>query len=313
MGGLRDAGHPVAELTAATLRSAPPAAFLSNELSRLQMLQAGARKELGEPYAVWRRPDGSVWARFFRAASEFIIRFEGVADFGISAEGGCIWCSPEPDCGSEHVLHLFANQVLPLAYSMNDTLVLHASAVQWRGRVFAFAGASGQGKSTLAVRLAAAGCSLVSDDSLVVTMSRGAHLASPIHGAVRLRADSVAQLRLPNDWAQLPGGFHGKVRLAPSSCVQDRALPLAAVFFLGTADEAVRLQPCSKAAAALALVRNSFLLESGEPAKTAAHFARAASAAEAVRCHHLSYARNFASMRTVVDAVKAAMQEGSSP
>ena len=53
------------------------------------------------------------------------------------------------------------------------TLTLHASAVAWHGRGVLLRGPSGSGKSSLALRLLAAGAVLVADDLVAVAAARG--------------------------------------------------------------------------------------------------------------------------------------------
>ena len=57
------------------------------------------------------------------------------------------------------------------------TLTLHASAVVWHGRGVLLRGASGSGKSALALRLLQAGARLVADDLVTVSAERGRLIA----------------------------------------------------------------------------------------------------------------------------------------
>jgi HPr kinase/phosphorylase len=53
----------------------------------------------------------------------------------------------------------------------NDPVILHASCVAWQGRGCLIIGASGSGKSSLALSLMACGATLVSDDRVTLTRS----------------------------------------------------------------------------------------------------------------------------------------------
>lgn len=59
-------------------------------------------------------------------------------------------------------------QIIPFLAGLQGQLVLHASAVQADGNVYAFVGESGAGKSTLAKALAVSGTIPVADDLLAV-------------------------------------------------------------------------------------------------------------------------------------------------
>ena len=61
---------------------------------------------------------------------------------------------------------------------MTDTI--HASAVAWQGRALLITGASGTGKSGLALRLMAMGCDLVGDDRLRLHVVDGRLRVAPV-------------------------------------------------------------------------------------------------------------------------------------
>ncbi|MFC7703120.1 HPr kinase/phosphorylase [Plastorhodobacter daqingensis] len=70
------------------------------------------------------------------------------------------------------------------------TAILHASTVAWGGRGLLILGASGAGKSSLALQLMAFGAGLVADDRTVVVRREGRLLASvppPLAGLIEAR------------------------------------------------------------------------------------------------------------------------------
>lgn len=72
-------------------------------------------------------------------------------------------------------------------------IVLHASAVNYQGRLLAFVGPSGSGKSTLAATLSAQGAELFADDCVPI---RGDNLnAAAVPGAVGLRPGALPALQ----------------------------------------------------------------------------------------------------------------------
>jgi len=81
-----------------------------------------------------------------------------------------------------------------------DSVTLHASAVAWKDRGVLVTGASGAGKTSLAVEMLALGASLVADDWVVVTPGRAAgpvlSAPEPIRGLVELRG--IGLVRLPS-------------------------------------------------------------------------------------------------------------------
>jgi len=82
---------------------------------------------------------------------------------------------------------------------LNGLIPLHASSIIHRGRVFAFTGVSGEGKSTLAAALAGEGFTLFSDDVLVLDVSAPVGVvAFPGHKQLKLWGDA---LKLTNQTA----------------------------------------------------------------------------------------------------------------
>ncbi len=60
-----------------------------------------------------------------------------------------------------------------------ETRTLHATAIAWRGRAVLLRGASGSGKSSLALTLIAQGWMLVGDDYVVVRRTRAGIVVAP--------------------------------------------------------------------------------------------------------------------------------------
>ena len=87
-----------------------------------------------------------------RTRSDYLIRYHGVADYEFSPSNRSVsWQINAADSDIDRAVHLGMNQVVPMALSTQDRLLLHASAIRLsNGTVVAFSGPSGIGKSTLA-------------------------------------------------------------------------------------------------------------------------------------------------------------------
>ncbi len=66
---------------------------------------------------------------FYRLSDGHLLRFPGMADFSMDANGSRITATPVPDLDDATLDHLFLNQVAPLAMSRQHKLVLHGGAV----------------------------------------------------------------------------------------------------------------------------------------------------------------------------------------
>ncbi|HVR91337.1 MAG TPA: hypothetical protein VHG29_09630 [Novosphingobium sp.] len=117
-------------------------------------------------------------------------------------------------------------------------LPLHATALEWQGRAFLFAGDGGAGKSTFAAELLAAGAQLIGDDLSAVeppagpgapfTVRRG-RAAMRLHPATAALVDAERSEAVPDD-------PRGKVLVRPKRRVDEGNLPLAGIFLLGDGD-----------------------------------------------------------------------------
>jgi hypothetical protein len=121
----------------------------------------------------------------------FLLRGEGHHYFhyrkgrGITVERG-------PGCDlSEESLWLNGSVYSAIA-SLNGLVPIHASAVAFDGRVFAFSAPAAGGKSTLAAALAGHGLPLFCDDTLVLDLSDPDQVTClPGHKRLKLRSDAL--------------------------------------------------------------------------------------------------------------------------
>lgn len=266
----------------------------------------------GPPYHRWTLPDGQPWTAFHRCAGGFLLRFPGLADFRVSADGREASCTPVPGTPEETCRHLYLNQVLPLMLGRQGRLVFHASAVALGEGAVAFLAESGRGKSTLAAAFAAAGAGFLTDDGMVLEPGPDGWQVLPGHPSIRLRDDSRGALM-----AAAPGVRQaGKMRLPAQARLPhcDRARPLGAAFFLGPGEaRAVALRRLSGAEALAEWVRHAFVLDADDRAWLAAHFEAVGRLAATLPCYRLDYPRRYAQLDRVRRAIAAQAAEVSQP
>jgi hypothetical protein len=178
---------------------------------------------------------GRPWLSIGRRAGGYLLRFPGLADFDVSAAGDRIVCRPSRRLAGSTLQHLLLDQVLPLALSRSGRLVLHASAVHVpRLGCVAIVGPTGSGKSTLAAALGLCGCSVLTDDCLVVEAGSAGSVAVPGYPGLRLWRDAARGLALANDSGPRVAHYTAKRRLG-GDAVRFRSQPsrLALIFVFG--------------------------------------------------------------------------------
>lgn len=158
--------------------------------------------------------------------SGFLIRFPECGEFTIPADLGSVTVHRDATGRYVDLLPILAaGTVLSMLHGLRGGTMLHASAVDVDGRALAIAGRSGQGKSTLAALLCAAGAPLITDDVLAL-------IAGPeptcVGGGAELRLRPAAS-SLANDPAfRSRPTLDERTAVAPHDAVTD-PLPLAAV------------------------------------------------------------------------------------
>lgn len=119
---------------------------------------------------------------------------------------------------------------------LNGFLPFHASAVAHRGRVIAFTGATGAGKSTLVAGLGSKGFPLFCDDTLLTDLAcTDQVLSMPGHKRLKLLPDA---LELTGNVAVQPVGAEtGKHYARPAAGDVGHPLPLDTLVFLAEGPE----------------------------------------------------------------------------
>jgi hypothetical protein len=159
----------------------------------------------------------------------------------ISRGGARIECSP-PDVSAWRWQRFLVGRILPWAAVLRGLEALHASAVTFDGRAIAFVGATGAGKTSLALRLVARGARFLTDDVLALDSAGGALRAHP--GASIASVRPAEKAAIPRSvWRGLGSvlGRSGKTYLALPR--EDAPVPLAAIYFLrmGSGDAVERI------------------------------------------------------------------------
>jgi hypothetical protein len=216
------------------------------------------------------------------------------------AEAGLFWVAPDgctlahlardPDAVPSTIRQTILGPALIVAFALQDTWSLHASAVVFQDRAVLFVGETGGGKSTLATLLAGevseagAGWRPLADDILPVELASGGMEALPRY----------PQLKLPPD-------------RQPSDGAPER-LPVAAVYRLvdpvpGLAS--VEVNPVGGSEAALALVRHTVAARLFGPDLLTRHMTFCGATAAQLPIRDLVYPRERGALPLVRDALLA--------
>src|SRR6266511_1302229 len=199
----------------------------------------------------WELDDGSVLVDMRHTDGRLFMRIDSHVSAGyriwapyygrhlVSADGRSIR-SALPNVTPWRWQRLFFAQALPLAAALQGLEVFHASAVALRGRVLAFVGAPGAGKTSVAAHLVTLGAKFVTDDVLAIEPGPEGVRAHP--GPARLSIDDAELRRIPPIQQARVGaqvGRSDKLMLEPTPV--EHSLQLAHLYFLRRAADSSRI------------------------------------------------------------------------
>jgi hypothetical protein len=235
---------------------------------------------LERDHVVYRSPDTDETGRPLltverRRDGGFQLRYADGIAFVVDAGGRHIAGTWPPPWTLDDAATYLLGPVFALALRLRGVTCLHASAVAIAGGAVAFVGPPGAGKSTLAAAFARRGHAVIADDVLPLREGPGGPWAHPGPARIRLWPESVAALYgAPDALPRLTPSWDKRFLdlTAPGHQLQDRALPLRAIYVLNERgpQPSPRLVPMSPAAALMALVANTqatHLLDGGRRAE----------------------------------------------
>jgi hypothetical protein len=215
----------------------------------------------------------------------------GVGVFVVAADGGAILLTEvEADVAPRLQAETALGPPLVLALALQGTWCLHGSAVLSGQHVIAFAGESGNGKSTLAAFVGSGardGRRRIVDDILPAEPRLEGLEALPHFPQLKLPPDQQPSIGLP------------------------KRLPLAALYVLdepGADDSAVDIQPLTPREAMLTLIRHTVAARLFGKDLLERHMAFCAGAAVRVPVRRVTYPRQFRALPVVRDALAADLE-----
>jgi len=163
----------------------------------------------------------------------------------------------------QYSLEAFHGHVFEIIHKilfMFDMFYIHAAAVEWAGRVSAFIGDRGNGKSTICLRLAREGAVIISDDHIVSKKKRGRFLVSGCEETGRVTGkteEAIFGKKLDTKAKRFGGVLKKEVLLADHfNCAHFRDFPIDDIFFTHIGEK-FGIVPVSPSLAVLRLIEST--------------------------------------------------------
>jgi hypothetical protein len=237
------------------------------------------------------------------------VRWEGLGEFVVSADGARICCAKTPGAHDESFQVYLLGQALSYALVKAGFEPIHGTVLVHEGRAIALLGDSGYGKSTLAACMLSAGARLLTDDLLVAQPLDNGYLVHPGPTRIKLMPDSAARF--------LPGAAEGvpmnplttkKIIRLGDDVVENGPAPLAGVYVLppplqDARRRRIHLRPMSAREAFVALVANTFNTQLKDPGRLGRQHNQTAALARAVPTVELAYPRGIQHVEALAQAI----------
>jgi hypothetical protein len=172
-----------------------------------------------------------------------LFRHAGIATFMVS-KGRDIFIDPAPNSTAETIRLFLLGSMLGTLLHQRSVLPLHGSAIETPNGAVIFAGASGQGKSTLAAAFHRLGYRILADDvSAIACHDAGYPLVYPGYPQLKISATAADALHQATAGLRPIDPAAGKYALPIRDAFCTQPLPLYAIYMLRTtATRAVELQ-----------------------------------------------------------------------
>lgn len=161
---------------------------------------------------------------------------------------------------SHEAFHGHVFEIIHKILFMFRMFYMHAAAIEWSGRVSAFIGDRGSGKSTICMRLAKEGAAIISDDHIVFKRNRARFLVSgceEIGRVTRKTEDAIFGKRLNIKAGRYGGVLKKQILLADYfECAHFKDFQINDLFFSRIGDK-FGIVPISKSEAVLGLIETT--------------------------------------------------------
>ncbi|MCW2988506.1 MAG: hypothetical protein JWM24_1444 [Solirubrobacterales bacterium] len=211
----------------------------------------------GERLQEWHYPNGTLGLTIDRDEERgYCFYLHGAGVFELSAAGDRIVCRPTLPDGWGWRRYLIG-QVLPFSALLQGLEVFHASGVEVAGSAVMLAGASGLGKSTLALNMHLGGADFLADDSVAVEPDGARQLAHPAISTAKVRRPALGLVGRDDRGAlgEILSEDEHEVRFQIHPAP---ALPLGAVCMLQLGDEEGQLEVSEERAQPWELLGSTF-------------------------------------------------------
>ena len=209
---------------------------------------------------------------------------------------------PKRDADARAIRSAILGPAFAVALYQRGQLVLHASAVAIGGGAVVFIGDAGDGKSTTALGLCAAGHCFISDNITAIDLTNDPPVVAPSYPQINVGPEALDALSYNKTHLQYVEPASEKRIVPITERFATRAVPLKQIYVLRRGNATV-ITPLSPSVGLNECISNSYHDASLEESD-AAHFVQCARLATAVPIYEIETSRNFATFPDVLRRIE---------
>lgn len=169
--------------------------------------------------------------------NHLLLTLPGIARYMV-ADGQQVMIEPDPEAKEQDIRVFLLGSIFGVLCHQRGVLPLHASAIEYQGRAYAFAGPSGAGKSTLAAVFQKHGFRLIGDDICVITKQESHFLIHPDMPRIKLWENSLEYLGVGTHREQVSKVRNGLNKyFIPMRDYDQQPIPLHGIYELSRQEE----------------------------------------------------------------------------
>jgi hypothetical protein len=226
------------------------------------------------------------------------------------AGGSIISIDPAPDATMNDIRSYLLGSAMGALLHQRRLLPLHASAVEINGNATAFCGASGAGKSSLALRLVKRGHRLLCDDICAIDTASGTPRLWPGLINLKLWRESLEAAGEEHHALQRVLPEQDKYKLPIAGTAEYRSYPLSHIFLLGVSETPhTAITALHGKEGLIALVANTFRGQLVDPMRqNRTHFDQCIATASTARISAIARPWSLSNMEATCAAVETAVR-----
>jgi len=242
------------------------------------------------------------WLSFSKYGENYGLRFHNFVDFCIEHKNCEIYYYKKTRTNINTLRYLICDQVIPLALSLSNKFIFHASAAQIGSCAICFQAPSGSGKSTIAAYFVKKKHKVLTDDSLLLKYLDNNLYAYPNYPAIRLWPETIKKVFDIKIKTKPVSQFNTKEQFSETIKLSNKPLILKSIYFIHNSNY-TNIELLSPTEAFPLLMNNIFRLETNNKRLNTMYFSFINKILNNAKLYKLNYEKKYETLEKVYNLV----------